>query len=106
MVFLERRGAHVRRDLPNAGATIAAVAAVALFLLHRRSRYFGNTTPLIVAVILLSLETTGVRAEPWIWALPFVLTFTGGVFADVLEIAAPAGVSRAYGRDSRDAGGL
>jgi len=33
----------------------------------------------------LCLVTTGVRAEPWIWALPFVLTFTGGVFADMLE---------------------
>ena len=25
------------------------------------------------------------RSEPWIWALPFLLTFTGGVFADMLE---------------------
>jgi hypothetical protein len=38
-----------------------------------------------VALVLLSLETTGLRSEPWIWALPFVLTFTGGVFADMLE---------------------
>ena len=76
---------HMFAALPNAGITIAAVAASALYLLHRRSRYFGNTTPFIVAVLLLSLETTGVRAEPWIWAVPFVLTFTGGVFADLLE---------------------
>ena len=65
--------------------TIAALSAAALYIFHRRSRYFGNTTPLIVALMLLSLETTGVRSEPWIWALPFVLTFTGGVFADMLE---------------------
>ncbi len=71
--------------LPNAGITIAALVALALYLLNRRSRYFGNSTPLIVAALLLSVETTGVHSEPWIWGLPFVLTFTGGVFADVLE---------------------
>jgi hypothetical protein len=72
-------------NVSNGGMTIAALSAAALYVFHRRSRYFGNTTPLIVALLLLSLETTGVRSEPWIWALPFVLTFTGGVFADMLE---------------------
>ena len=72
-------------SLPNAGITIAALSTVAIYLFHRRSRYFGNTTPLIVAALLLALETTGVRSEPWLWALPFVLTFIGGVFADMLE---------------------
>ncbi len=76
---------HMFAILPNAGITIAALTAAALYLVQRRSRYFGNTTPLIVALVLLSLETTGVHSEPWIWGLPFVLTFTGGVFADVLE---------------------
>lgn len=76
---------HMFANLPNAGISIAAAVAFVMYVFHRRSRYFGNTTPLIVAAILLSLETTGVHAEPWIWALPFVLTFTGGVFADVLE---------------------
>lgn len=76
-------------SLPNAGITIAAVAALALYVSHRRSRYFGNTSPLIVAVLLLCLVTRGVGSqpwtEPWIWGLPFVFTFTGGVLADVLE---------------------
>ncbi len=76
---------HMMENVSNAGMTIAALSAAALYIFHRRSRYFGNTTPLIVALVLLSLETTGVRSEPWIWALPFVLTFTGGVFADMLE---------------------
>lgn len=76
---------HMMLNLSNAGLTIAMLSAAALYIFHRRSRYFGNTTPLIVALILLSLETTGVRSEPWIWALPFLLTFTGGVFADMLE---------------------
>ena len=76
---------HMFAALPNAGISIAAVTALVLYLLHRRSRYFGNTTPLLIALLLLSILTTGVHAEPWLWALPFVLTFTGGVFADALE---------------------
>jgi len=72
-------------SLVNAGITIAAAGALGLYLVFRRSRYFGNTTPLLVAVILLVLVTTGVQSEPWLWALPFLLAFIGGVFADVLE---------------------
>lgn len=76
---------YMMASLPNVCITIAFVTAVILYLLHRRSRYFGNTTPLLLALLLLSIETTAVRAEPWIWALPFVFTFIGGVFADALE---------------------
>lgn len=77
--------ARMLTSLPNAGITIAAASAAVLYVSHRRSRYFGNTTPLIVAALLLSVQATGTHAEPWIWALPFLLTFIGGVFADVLE---------------------
>jgi hypothetical protein len=31
------------------------------------------------------LETTQVRSAAWLWALPFLFTFVGGVFADALE---------------------
>lgn len=72
-------------SLPNAGITIAAATALAIYAVSRRSRYFGNTTPLLVGTLLLCLVTTGVRSQPYTWALPFVLTFTGGVFADLLE---------------------
>jgi len=71
--------------LQNAGLTIAAVGALGLYLAIRRARYFGNTAPLIVAVLLLILVTTGVETETWLWALPFLLAFVGGVFADLLE---------------------
>ncbi|HEX4021923.1 MAG TPA: hypothetical protein VHX63_12305 [Acidobacteriaceae bacterium] len=76
---------YMFQNLSNAGITIAAATALVLYAVHRRSRYFGNTAPLLVAALLLCLVTTSVRSEPWIWALPFVLTFTGGVFADLLE---------------------
>jgi hypothetical protein len=71
--------------LPNAGITVAAAAALALFFALRRSRYFGNTTPLCCAVILFPLVMTGAPGSPWLWALPFLLTFIGGVFADAYE---------------------
>jgi hypothetical protein len=72
-------------SLTNAGITIAAVASLGLYLVFKRSRYFGNTTPLLLAALLLILTTTGIQASPWLWALPFLLTFIGGIFADVLE---------------------
>ncbi|MGA3161113.1 MAG: hypothetical protein ABSC77_07835 [Terracidiphilus sp.] len=71
--------------LPNAGITVAAAAAVALFLGLRRSRYFGNSVPLICTTILAVLTMTGAPGSPWLWALPFLLTFVGGVFADAYE---------------------
>ena len=71
--------------LPNAGITVAAAAAVALYLGLRRSRYFGNTVPLICALVLMTLVMTGAQGAPWLWALPFLLTFISGVFADAYE---------------------
>jgi hypothetical protein len=71
--------------LPNAGLSIAAVTALGLYLAMRRSRYFGNTAPLMVTVLLMLLVTTGVPSTPSLWALPFLLAFAGGVFADILE---------------------
>ncbi|MHB1021731.1 MAG: hypothetical protein ACYC46_09895 [Acidobacteriaceae bacterium] len=69
----------------NACIVIAAALALLLYLVQKRSRYFGNTTPLLVTLLLLPLITTGVRSEPWLWALPFLFTFIGGVFADIYE---------------------
>jgi hypothetical protein len=71
--------------LQNAGLAIATVGSLGLYLAMPRSRYFGNTAPLIVAAMLLILVTTGVVTQTWLWALPFLLAFVGGVFADVLE---------------------
>jgi hypothetical protein len=67
------------------GFAIALGAAAILYIATRRSRYFGNTTPLLIALCLLPLITTAVFGQPWLWALPFLMTFVGGVFADALE---------------------
>jgi hypothetical protein len=72
-------------SLSNAGISLAAASAVLLYIGVRRSRYFGNSAPLICAVTLLVLITTGVPSSPSLWALPFTLTFIGGVFADAFE---------------------
>lgn len=71
--------------LSNAGITISAGAALLLYLGLRRSRFFGNTTPLLCSLILMSLVLTGTQGSPWLWAIPFVVTFVGGVFADAYE---------------------
>ena len=78
----------VRRYLiepSNWPTLVATLVALILFAGVRRSRYFGNTAPLIMTLGIACFVTTQVRSEPWLWALPFLFTFVGGVFADALE---------------------
>jgi hypothetical protein len=86
--FLSFSFAPARRfftSLPNAGLTIAAAAALALYCAFRRSRYFGNTTPLLCFLVVVLLAMQGAPGSPWLWAIPFLLTFIAGVFADAYE---------------------
>ena len=79
----------LRRLLGDPGnwPILAGVAvALVLYVGVRRCRYFGNTAPLLVFCVVVVLETTQVFSAPWLWALPFLLTFVAGVFADALEI--------------------
>ena len=69
----------------NGPTVIATVVAAVLYLGVRRSRYFGNTLPLLMTLLLMPLMTTQTVTAPWLWALPFLFTFLGGVFADALE---------------------
>jgi hypothetical protein len=71
--------------LGNSGITIASGAALLLYLGLRRSRYFGNTTPLLCTLILMGLVMTGAQGSPLLWSIPFLVTFAGGVFADAYE---------------------
>jgi hypothetical protein len=72
-------------NFSNASLLIALGVALLLYPSSRRSRYFGNTVPFVLALLLLPLVTTQVVTRPWFWALPFVFTFLGGVWADALE---------------------
>ncbi len=71
--------------LPNAPITLALAVSLILWLTSRRSRFFGNTAPLLVAIPLILLQPSQLAMAPWIWAIPFLLTFIAGVFADALE---------------------
>jgi hypothetical protein len=71
--------------LSNGGITVAAGAALVLYLAVARSRYFGNTAPLLCTLVLMTLVMTGSPGSPWLWSIPFLLTFIGGVFADAYE---------------------
>jgi hypothetical protein len=72
-------------SLANFPILTAACVAALLYCAVRRSRYFGNTAPLLVLLALAPLITTQTVSAPWLWALPFFFTFIGGVFADALE---------------------
>ncbi len=76
---------HFTHQLVNAPILVVTAVSVVVYASVRRSRYFGNTTPLLMVLVLLPLYTTQVISAPWLWALPFLFTFVGGVFADVLE---------------------
>jgi hypothetical protein len=72
-------------NMLNFPITVAAGVSAVLYLGVRRSRYFGNTSPLLMTLALAPLVTTQTVSAPWLWALPFLFTFVGGVFADALE---------------------
>ncbi|WP_433967389.1 hypothetical protein [Tunturiibacter gelidiferens] len=69
----------------NAPIVVATLVSLLLYISTRRCRYFGNTAPLVMVCLLFPLVTTQTTSQPWLWALPFLFTFVGGVFADVLE---------------------
>jgi hypothetical protein len=72
-------------NLLNGPIVVATLVALSLYAGVRRCRYFGNTTPLVMVLLLFPLMTTQAFTAPWLWALPFLFTFVGGVFADALE---------------------
>jgi hypothetical protein len=67
---------------------IAVPAALAVFALWPRTRYFGNAAPLLVAALFLLLAT-GSPHYPGLgfhlMALPFLFVFVAGISADLLE---------------------
>ncbi len=67
-----------------APAELAVAAALLFWASARRTRFFGNSAPLLAAVLLLA-------SSPWagpqarVWALPLILLFLAGVAADAAE---------------------
>jgi len=73
----------------NVGLALAAATSLVLYAGVRRSRYFGNTAPLLSALVCFLLVMSGTPGAPWLWAQPFLLTFVAGVFADAYESPRP-----------------
>jgi hypothetical protein len=98
-------GRSLVESMRNVPILTATGAALLLYCAQRRSRYFGNTAPLLMVLVLTPLiPTQPVSAPflsapflsapflsapflsaPFLWALPFLFTFIGGVFSDALE---------------------
>ncbi|MBZ5647905.1 MAG: hypothetical protein LAN37_11865 [Acidobacteriia bacterium] len=69
--------------------TVIAASAAAVYLSSRRSRYFGNSAPLLATALTLvlglpSLGHAYLGAFP-AWSLPLLFVFVGGIFADLAE---------------------
>src|ERR1700722_17537727 len=62
--------------------------ALATYVAWPRTRYFGNTAPLLVAVLFLGLGTAHPHVDGagfLLAAVPFLFIFVSGVLADLLE---------------------
>jgi hypothetical protein len=68
------------RELPT---VVLLLVSLGIFLGWKRTRYFGNWTPLIVIALLFMFRFAG--SSPLIWAAPFAFVFAGGIAADLLE---------------------
>jgi hypothetical protein len=70
---------------------VSLVLALVAYVASPRVRYFGNTTPLLVIVLLWLLAVAGLAPDTLAYgaiplrALPFIFLFLGGVAADMLE---------------------
>lgn len=81
---------RVWNQLAQAGPSLVVMLPVALtvYFAWPRSRYFGNSAPLLVAVLFLAIALAtphypGVGFE--LMAIPFLLVFVSGMAADLLE---------------------
>ena len=82
--LLENSGAFLERFHP--ALEVLFVVSLGVYLVWKKTRYFGNTAPLLCAAGLLYLAlTTPLALVATIWALPFVFVFVGGIWADLLE---------------------
>jgi hypothetical protein len=81
---------QVALDIVRACPPLAALlpVTVATYILWRRTRYFGNTAPGLVALLFLGLAMAHphVAGAGFLLAsIPFILIFVSGVLADLME---------------------
>lgn len=92
---LTMAGAYVQviREVIAGGPVLALLVPGALvtYVVWRRSRYFGNTAPLVVAVLFLALRVVSPHHLESVFTLGgiiFAFVFVAGVVADLLETKA------------------
>ncbi len=81
---------QVARQLSRACAAFAILLPVSLcvYFAWRRTRYFGNTAPLLVAIAFLALGMANPHLEGagfFLASVPFLFLFVSGVLADLME---------------------
>ena len=77
---------------------IMVPAAIIGYLIWRRCRYFGNTAPLIAALLFAGLRVGSPHAANSVYSLAavvFLFVFVAGIAADVMETKAGSMVSAA-----------
>jgi hypothetical protein len=70
---------------------VLAPAALITYILWHRSRYFGNTAPLIMALVFLALRVAAPHGPESVFTLTgviFLFVFVAGIAADLLETMA------------------
>jgi hypothetical protein len=77
---------HLGRACP--ALSVALPVAVAVYLVWPRTRYFGNTAPLLVVVTFLALGLSHTDSASYgfpLASVPFLFIFVAGVLADLIE---------------------
>ena len=86
---------QVLKEVADSGPVLVLLAAGALatYAVWRRTRYFGNTAPLLAALIFLGLRVASPHEPQSVFSLAgmvFLLVFVAGIAADLLETPARA----------------
>jgi len=81
---------HILQELFRGAPPLMIVFPTALiaYFAWKRARYFGNTAPLLIAVLLVILALAAAQFSGsgfYLAALVFLFVFVAGVFADLLE---------------------
>jgi len=89
---LGMQGAYLQvlKEIASSGPVLAVLVPAALltYALWRRSRYFGNTAPLLIALLFLALRVASPHNSDSVFSLigvVFLFVFVAGVMADLLE---------------------
>jgi hypothetical protein len=92
---LGMKGAYLQvlKEVASSGPVLVVLipAALLTYVLWPRSRYFGNTAPLLIALLFLALRVAAPHDPDSVFCLigaVFLFVFVAGIMADLLETKA------------------